>query len=81
MVRREKIKSVENFRYALLERGSLAVLNETLRRKLHLQNWEKRKGIPSPLLTPEQKQKRLDWCIAHQEYDWDNVFFSDESSF
>ena len=27
-----------------------------------------------------QKERRLNWCRAHENYNWDNVFFSDESS-
>jgi len=32
-----------------------------------------------PLLTEAQRQKRVDWCIQHLEFDWKNVWFSDES--
>ena len=52
----------------------------TLRTELHRLNWVKKSGIPSPLLNDNQSHKRLQWCRNHENYDWSNVVFTDESS-
>ena len=35
---------------------------------------------PTPPLTDQQKFNRLNWCLAHRDFNWDNVIFTDESS-
>jgi transposase len=32
-----------------------------------------------PLLTSLQQQKRVEWCLQHRDFNWDNVWFSDET--
>jgi len=34
-----------------------------------------------PLLNPEMKKARVDFCTEIQYTDWENIIFSDESSF
>ena len=80
LVRFGPLKSVEKFRVDMFDRGSPDVCTNTVRRELKRLGWEKRRGRVSPLLSDEQKQRRLNWCLAHQNFDWNNVVFSDESS-
>lgn len=35
----------------------------------------------TPMLTERHKEKRMEWCLAHRNQNWDRVIFSDESSF
>jgi hypothetical protein len=34
-----------------------------------------------PILTQEQKKKRLTWCLKHRKKGWSKVVFSDEAFF
>lgn len=80
IVRAGPMKSVENIRQRMIERGSPAVSNATVNRELHRMNYTKKRAISSPLLTETHKQMRLNWCHEHQNLSWDNVIFSDECS-
>lgn len=79
-VRHGKFKSVAYFQQRLIERGSPVVCQKTIYNELHRLDWEKKRAIPTPPLTDVQKQRRFDWCRAHVDFDWENVFFTDESS-
>lgn len=72
--------SISNLTYEMINRGSASVSKSTVRRNLIDLGWEKKKGIPSPLLKQEHKDRRVEWCLAHENFDWDNVIFTDESS-
>ena len=40
--------------------------------------------LKKPFLTIEQKNKRLNWCLAHSNWtvnDWRRAIFSDETTF
>ena len=37
--------------------------------------------LSKPLLTEKHKEKRLKWAKDHQDFDWDQVIFTDESTF
>jgi len=73
-------RSIENIRRDIISRGTVTVCKETVRKELQCIGWQKKKAIPSPLLKPEQCQRRLNWCLDHVNYDWDNVIFTDNSS-
>ena len=47
----------------------------------HLVALDYKNSIPRsvPKLTVQQQQKRVDWCRQHSEFDWKNVWFSDET--
>lgn len=32
-----------------------------------------------PFLTSLHKKKRVEWCLQHRDFNWDNVWFSDET--
>lgn len=43
----------------------------------------RRVAVRKPFLTPEAMPKRLDWCLAHADWDerhWANVIWTDESA-
>ena len=40
----------------------------------------KKKDIKSPLLKKERKDRRTKWCLDHENVDWGNASFTDESS-
>ena len=40
-----------------------------------------RKPVKKPTLSPDQKARRLAFCHEHQNYDWRNIIFTDESYF
>jgi transposase len=64
---------------ALLISNGVAISPRTVRR--HLDAIGYRSSVPRaiPLLTDPQLQNRIRWCIEHQEFSWDSVWFSDET--
>lgn len=57
---------------------------KTIRRELHRANIHGRAAIPKPLVTPCNARKRRNWCNGHKSWthqQWENVIWSDESSF
>ena len=52
-------------------------------RPLTRSDWFKCVPQMTPLMTDEYKQKEKgeDWRIAHRDYNFDNVIFTDESGF
>jgi len=73
-------RSIDNIRRDIISRVTVTVCKETVRKELQCIGWQKKKAIPSPLLKPEQCQRRLNWCLDHVNYNWDNVICTDESS-
>lgn len=50
--------------------------------RMHLSNHMGYKSSiprPVPFLTPLQQEKRVEWCLQHRDFNWDNVWFSDET--
>lgn len=64
----------------LLEKRGVTVSPRTVRREL--QNLDYKTSVPRkiPLLTLAHKQKRIDWCREHLEFNWKLAIFSDETS-
>ena len=63
------------------ERGSPFVHQETIRRNLAAIGYIKWVPKNVPMLTTIQKQKRVEWCRNHLDYDWSKVIITDESVF
>lgn len=80
LVRFNKMESVSHFMGEMTARGSVPASRSTVWRELHRQDYVKSRGKPSPLISAQQKQQRTQWCLAHSQRSWENVFFSDESS-
>ena len=77
---KRKRASISNIRYEMIERGSTVVSKSTVRRNLIDLGWKKKTGIHSPLMKQEHKDRRVEWCLAHENFNWENVIFTDESS-
>lgn len=80
MIRHGKYKSATHFQHELSKRGSPDVCVKTVYNELQRLDWEKKRAIPTPPLSDAQKVRRLDWCLAHSDFDWEKVMFTDESS-
>ncbi|RWR98829.1 hypothetical protein B4U79_17110 [Dinothrombium tinctorium] len=62
-------------------RGSPKVHATTIWRNLVAKGYLKWIPKPIPMLKPEHKTKRVAWCEANRNRDWNNVVFTDESYF
>ena len=54
---------------------------QTVLCRLHEARLKFQKVSPKPLLKPDQLQKRLDWALQHQYFDWSSCVFTDETAF
>lgn len=54
---------------------------QTIANRLHETKYDYKQAINKPLLTHKHKEKRLEWANNKINYDWDNVVFSDETSY
>lgn len=66
---------------AVLCRKGLKLSCDTIRRRLLANNVKFRSTIKKPLLSEKHVTKRLAWANENLNRDWDNVIFSDETSF
>jgi len=53
----------------------------TVNRILNNLGFTSKLPVRVPLLTDEQRRRRLDWARAHTRVNWNNVVFSDETTF
>lgn len=69
-------KSLAN---ALSASKGISVSTQTVRN--HLKKLDYKSSLPRkvPLLTTKQALARVEWCIQHKNFDWSNVWFSDET--
>ena len=69
-------KSITN---ALAASKGVMVCTQTVRN--HLYDFKYECHIPRkiPLLTTKQERARVEWCVQHKDFDWRNVWFSDET--
>ena len=59
--------------------SALNVTPRTVRNHLKFMNYQSSIPRTIPLLTDLQQQKRVEWCLNHLDFVWDNVWFSDET--
>ena len=64
-----------------LRKKGIHVSLNTIRSRLHEKNVSFRLTLKKPLLSEKHVEKRLVWARENLDRNWDNVFFSDESSF
>lgn len=64
-----------------LAKRNINVSVATIRRRLHENKVQWRSVRTKPLLKQQHVEKRLLWARQHRTRDWQNVVFSDESSF
>ncbi|CAF1253034.1 unnamed protein product [Rotaria sordida] len=67
----EKLRSTRN----------LNVSRWTVRRQLHRLGYKNVLPRGTPILTNEQKERRVQWALAHKDDDWTRTVFSDETSY
>ena len=60
---------------------NLDVSRLTVRRELHRLGYMNVLPRGTPMLTNEQKKRRVQWTLAHQNDDWSRTIFSDEISY
>lgn len=58
---------------------NICVSPRTVRRHLRSMTYDNSVPRPIPLLTDAHIHKRVQWCMEHQDYDWNHVWFSDET--
>ena len=80
VVIRNRRASARFLKDELFQRGSPEVCTRTMQRELKSLGYTKKVGIPQISLTQGKKNQRVQWCLQHQNTDWSNVIFSDESS-
>lgn len=64
----------------LLEETGTDVSSETIRRTLHEMNYEYITPKVSPLITPSQETRRMEWATANKLNDWSKTLFTDETT-
>ncbi|CAF1514028.1 unnamed protein product [Adineta ricciae] len=63
-----------------LKRERVNVSERTVRRCLNEAGAKYNKPISKPLLTEHHQERRLEWALTHQDMEWDEVIFSDETT-
>jgi transposase len=69
-------KSLTN---ALSMSKGVSVTPQTVRNHLKKLNYKSSRPHKIPLMTTKQERARVKWCIQHKDFDWSNVWFSDET--
>jgi transposase len=64
-----------------LSKKGIKISETTLRRRFEEAGVQSMKPISKTLLASDHLKKRLQWAIQHQDVDWNQVVFTDESSF
>jgi transposase len=64
-----------------LSKKCIKISETTLRRRFKEAGVQSMKPTSKLLLTSDHIKKRLQWAIQHQDVDWNQVVFTDESSF
>jgi len=80
LIRREKQTSAAEISVELRMRRNLAVSVSTVRRHLRRKGYKSCLPKKKPMLTDQQRHRRLQWAMAHKDDDWRRTVFSDESS-
>lgn len=66
---------------ARLSKKGVSISTTTLRRRFKEAGFESMKPTSKPLLTNDHIEKRFNWALQHKDMDWNQVIFTDESSF
>lgn len=80
---KNRMKSSKDLSAELNERQGISVSARTVRRRLVQANLHGRKARRKPLLTEDQKKKRLLWAKKYKNWtveDWSKIIWSDESN-
>lgn len=79
-LQRDEFSTSKDIARAIGTTESGCVTDRTVRR--YLTDLGYRNSIPRtvPMITSAQKLKRVEWSVAHRDFDWTTVFFSDETT-
>ncbi|CAF4523682.1 unnamed protein product, partial [Rotaria sp. Silwood2] len=80
MIAQHPTESTRQIAVRLSKKG-VKISKTTLRRRFKEAGLQLMKPTSKPLLTADHIKKRLEWTIQHQDVDWNQVIFTDESSF
>src|SRR6185437_1467300 len=64
-----------------IEKWNVSISVRTIQKRLREGGAKYIAKLSKPLLTEKHKEKRLKWAKDHQDFDWDQVIFTDESTF
>lgn len=81
---KDRRKTAVELRKEWVDMTGKDVSPRTVRRRLVQGGLRSRKARRKPLISPDQKKKRLAWARSHKDWSqrqWDKVLWSDESSF
>ena len=73
--------SANQIAFECARKGSSLVSQWTMSRTLASCQYFKTVPQKVPLMTNGYKGKRMEWCLTHRDYNFDNVIFTDESRF
>ena len=79
-LRRNSSLSLRTLSAKLAKKGT-DVSHVTIQRHLHSIGYKNNLPLAVPMLTNDQKQKRVEWAREHLEDDWENTIFTDETAF
>ncbi|CAF3388807.1 unnamed protein product [Rotaria sp. Silwood2] len=80
-VRRNNEITLNELVEKLRDRCRLTVSTSTISRHLNRFKYKNCLPVNTPMLTPEHKQRRIEWVKEHLNDDWTSTIFTDESSF
>jgi transposase len=69
-------KSLAN---ALSTSKGISVSPQTVRTHLKALDYKSSRPRKIPLMTTKQERARVGWCVQHTDFNWSNVWFSDET--
>lgn len=78
-VSRQEVPTSKSLARSISSAQGRSISPRTVRRHLDLMGYKNSVPRPIPLLTPIHKQRRVEWCRKHADFDWKNVIFSDET--
>src|SRR6185369_6264847 len=84
IVKNNNKKSAEKIKNKFVEKTNIEVSTKTIRRNLHEMQIFSRIPARKPLLSDQQREQHLRWCIQKRNWTvqkWKSVIWSDESRF
>src|SRR5271169_1149627 len=80
MIRHNNETTTKHIAMRLRNEKGLELSRITVHRHLHHMGYKNVLPQSKPMLTEEQRIRRLEWAIAHRNDDWDQTIFCDETS-
>ncbi len=80
-IRRNNEVTTKEISDKLLRERNVNISQWTVQRELHRMGYKSVLPRATPMLTVEQKERRVQWARQHQNADWSRTVFFDESCF